>query len=418
MTQKETFKPRVAIVVSHPIQHFCPLYEALSSDGRLDITVVFGSLKGLEDYFDRDFARVVNWGYGAIGGFKWQVLGASEGRSYSSFYRTVQAVARALRGLKPDAVVVYGYSDRRSLAAALWAKVNGAKVLAIGDSELLHKRGFTKRCLKQMVVRLWLRCVDTVLTCGDQNELYYQHYGFSRPRMTRSPIPIDEERYRTALERAPAHRQELRRRLGIPADAILCLNVGKMVSWKGQADLIRALAATAYANLWLCLVGDGPDRQRLEGLAAALQIRRRVVFAGFVKPTDLPPYYIASDLYVHPSLVDHHPLSITEAIFCGLPVITSDRVGSVGETDDVQAGRNGWVVPAGNWRRLAEMLSDVAARPEILNDASQCSLRISRQRAMAVSVDGFVRGVFLALRVTAPGTSGSRDATAVSPELR
>ena len=58
--------------------------------------------------------------------------------------------------------------------------------------------------------------------------------------------------------------------------------------------------------------------------------------------------YCAADVYVHCSDNEPHSLAITEAIYCGLPVVLSDRCGSYGPTDDVQPGINGFVYRCGD----------------------------------------------------------------------
>ena len=191
----------------------------------------------------------------------------------------------------------------------------------------------------------------------------------------------------------------------------MILNVGKHIASKGQQDLIRATAAAATGDPeqgpWLLLIGDGPERDALRSLARETGLRQ-IVFGGFVRPPELPQYYLAADLYVHPSLADPHPLAITEAVCAGLPVVTTDRVGSVGADDDVQPGRNGWVSPARDWASLGRLLSHLAARPEALRDASAWSSRIYRGRDCGATVAGFVRGVYLAMGRPAP-ESGSRQ---------
>ena len=106
------------------------------------------------------------------------------------------------------------------------------------------------------------------------------------------------------------------------------------------------------------LAGAGPDEQRLRDLAA----RRGpggVVFAGFVPSAALPRYYCAADLYVHCASADAHPLAVTEAVYCGLPAVVSDRCGSYGPTDDVRIGLNGRVYACGDGGALASAVLGV-----------------------------------------------------------
>ncbi len=393
---------RVAVAVSHPIQHFCPLYRALTQDGRAKVTVLFESLRGAEPFWDPNFGRTVDWGSDVTDGFDWLALTRRHEGRLASAWRCIRSTVSQLRRMRPDVVVVYSYTQVISVAAAIAAKLMGYRVAAITDSELLAHRSGPVRILKRLVVRMWLRLVDVLLTCGDENERYFEHYGFPRTRMVRCPFPIDEESFQATDEERIVLRRAVRRQLGIPESAFVILNVAKLVAWKGQEDLIRAVAAVATGDPgigpWLLLLGDGPDREALHSLATDTGVRE-IVFGGFVSPKQLPRYYAAADLYVHPSLVDPHPLAVTEAICTGLPVIATDRVGSAGRTDDLQAGRNGWVTRAGDWQSLAQLLRDRLSRPEELSDAAMWSLSIYAGRGMAATVDGFISGVRLAAAI-------------------
>ena len=66
--------------------------------------------------------------------------------------------------------------------------------------------------------------------------------------------------------------------------------------------------------------------------------------------------YCAADVYVHCSDNEPHSLAITEAIYCGLPVVLSDRCGSYGPTDDVQPGINGFVYRCGDVSDLSRCI--------------------------------------------------------------
>ena len=79
-------------------------------------------------------------------------------------------------------------------------------------------------------------------------------------------------------------------------------------------------------------------------------------------------------MYVHPSNIDPHPLAISEAIYCGLPIVASDRIGSIGPTDDVIPGVNGWSYPCGDVTALANLLAEIMKKPMQLEKAGKSSL--------------------------------------------
>ena len=91
---------------------------------------------------------------------------------------------------------------------------------------------------------------------------------------------------------------------------------------------------------WI-IVGDGPERRRLEQRAHELRIAEDVEFAGFVPDEQLPQYYAAASCYLHTAVEESFGLSVIEAAYCGTPIVAVDE-GGVRET--VEHGVTGWLV--------------------------------------------------------------------------
>ena len=109
--------------------------------------------------------------------------------------------------------------------------------------------------------------------------------------------------------------------------------------------------------------------------------------------TELSGYFAAADLLAQPSEYDPHPLSISEAIYCGLPVIASKGVGSIGPTDDVQPGVNGFCFDVGDVPAIAASICCLASDPELGKRFRQASRSISARRSVEISVAGFMAAV-------------------------
>jgi glycosyltransferase involved in cell wall biosynthesis len=142
--------------------------------------------------------------------------------------------------------------------------------------------------------------------------------------------------------------------------------VGKLVEWKNQDQIIEAMEILKAegVGLTLFIIGSGNMKDEWEQKANALR-KSKVFFTGFVSIDELPAYYAASDIYVHPASLEPHSVAISEAIQMGCPVILSDRCGSYGPTDDVQEGKNGFVYPFGNIKILAEKIKLLVQNKEL-----------------------------------------------------
>lgn len=138
------------------------------------------------------------------------------------------------------------------------------------------------------------------------------------------------------------------------------LNVARLGPEKGHLVLLDAIKALSEADVdVVCtLVGEGPERARLEECIRRLGIGDRVRLAGAVGQEELIDYYHAADLFVLPSLAEGLPVVLMEAMACGLPVVAS-RIAGIPEL--VEDGVSGLLVPAGRADALAAGIGRLAA---------------------------------------------------------
>jgi len=161
-----------------------------------------------------------------------------------------------------------------------------------------------------------------------------------------------------------ATRAAVRRELGIPYEAPLTTMVCRLYRPRDFDTLLiawRQVRETLPAAR-LLIVGDGPDRPRVESLVAGLWLGEHVTLAGMRE--DVPRLLAASDLLVHATAGwEGMGLSLLEAMAAGLPVVAS-RVGGVAEA--VEDGETGLLVPPGSPAALAQallrLLTDPATR--------------------------------------------------------
>lgn len=109
--------------------------------------------------------------------------------------------------------------------------------------------------------------------------------------------------------------------LGIPADRVLFMYVGRLTPEKNLPVLVEALriAIAAGANVHWLVIGDGSQRAELESLAAPLGDRVR--FLGQLPRRDIPSYLALADVIATPSLSETNSLSVIEALSCGKPFL-------------------------------------------------------------------------------------------------
>jgi len=136
------------------------------------------------------------------------------------------------------------------------------------------------------------------------------------------------------------------------------LGIGRLVPKKGFRHLIEA-AALAPGGFEVELVGEGPEREQLAGLAAARRVEHRVTFSGELDGAGLAAAWARADAVSAPSVVtsdgdrDGVPNALLEAMAAGLPAVATDAGGL---PEAVEDGRTGLAVPQADPPALAEAI--------------------------------------------------------------
>jgi phosphatidylinositol alpha-1,6-mannosyltransferase len=150
-------------------------------------------------------------------------------------------------------------------------------------------------------------------------------------RMVRLSPGVDTDRFHAGCGGA-----DVRRRLGL-GDAPVVVCTGRLVRRKGQDTLVRAWPTVLerHPTARLLLVGDGPDRERIDRLVDSLGLREAVVMTGGVAWGDVPAHTDAGDVFAMPCrtrLLGLEPeawgIVFLEAQACGLPVVVGDSGGA------------------------------------------------------------------------------------------
>lgn len=387
---------KLAIVVSHPIQHFVPFYRALAAQEEIDLVVLFASRIGVKPYFDKAMNTTIAWKMDLLSGYEHVFLPEADRITSTGTMKVNNpSVSVELTRQNPDVVLIYGYNFLTSLRALSWCRRRRVPAMMIADSELKTLRSAGTKLIKRMLLPALLKQFTAFLTVGDCNEEYYEHYGVEHERMFRSPFTIDESTYLSARQDKQRLRAEVRSRLSIPEEEVLALTVGKLSVRKRPADVIdaaRRLKSMALpVPVSFLLAGDGEEMERLKAVVRAEGLPVRM--AGFINVDELPGFYSAADIIVHPSEQDPHPLVMSEAACIGLPLVISDRVGAAGKSDIARLGENAVVFPCGDAQALADNVASLVSDAEVRARMEKCSQYIYDELNMRRSVEGALLGV-------------------------
>jgi glycosyltransferase involved in cell wall biosynthesis len=161
--------------------------------------------------------------------------------------------------------------------------------------------------------------------------------------------------------------------------------VGRLYSCKRLDVLLRAAAILRprRPDLRVLLVGDGECRRPLERLAATLELGACVTFAGERPPSEVAGWLRRARLFALTSEVEGLPMSMIEALSCGVPVVVPD-VGDI--TTVAKDGENAWIVHGSRPESYAEaietLLADDARRERLAEGALAVRARFAREYSL------------------------------------
>jgi glycosyltransferase involved in cell wall biosynthesis len=380
---------RLAILVSHPIQHFAPWHRETAKISEIDLRVYFYCDWGVKEYLDPGFGTDVRWDVPLLDGYANEFLPIARRPQRLTFWDVDNPlVESALDRFQPDVVKLFGYAYRTNWRVARWARRNRRPLMLYSDSNIKTVPSWWKRCLNSTVVGRFYSFVDGAMFVGDNNFRYHRQYGIPAERLFPGSLPVDRQVLLKVVPDSAAVRRDMRRAMNIPQDAFVVLFCGKYIARKRPGDLVQAARLLAANGLpvWAVLVGEGEERGPIEALCRALTIYN-VSLTGFVNQSAIPRYYAAADVLAVTSSADPHPLIVSEAACFGLPVIVSDRVGCIGPNDSAQPGVNAIVYPCGDVQALADAIERLWRDRELYQRMSTKSLEIAASQDVTVAAE-------------------------------
>lgn len=216
-----------------------------------------------------------------------------------------------------------------------------------------------------------LRKADAVVAPTAKVESVLKNYGLRNPiYVVPSGIALEQHKQRISEE----ERKRRRRELGIPEDALVLLNLGRLGTEKNLTEVVELFAMARAQNdkLMLLIVGDGPARKELEEKSLQLGVSNYVIFTGMVAPEKVYAYYQLGDVFVSASTSETQGLTYVEAAANGLPLLCRKDPCLDGVLVD---GRNGWEYEAE--QEFCDIIDAILSNPERCQAAGSASEQIA-----------------------------------------
>lgn len=295
--------------------------------------------------------------------------------------RVLPRLVRLMHRRRADAVITVGAGDKM-FWGRIAAHTAGVPVIA----SALHSTGWPDGVGKMN--RLLTSITDSFIAVADSHGEFlreFEKFPAEKVRVIRNGVDCD--RFQPSVEARKAVREDL----NLPAETPLIGIVAALRSEKNHGMLVQAAAQLRETHPdahWL-IVGDGPERSTIETLSRELGIEDRIHLLG--TRHDTPRLVAALDVFTLCSLNEASPVSILEALACGVPAVATD-VGSVSES--IVPGKTGLLIPSQDvdamCKAVESLLEDANLRQTMGSNGRELVLKSGSLESM---VHGYQRMV-------------------------
>jgi len=347
---------KLAIVLTHPIQYYAPVFKLLSERNNLKIKVFYTWGEDvLIDKYDPSFGKSIVWDIPVLDGYDIHFTKNIAKNKGSSHYNGIinPDLIEEIKEWKPDAILIYGWNYHSHLKLIRYFK-GKLPVWFRGDSTLLDDELRVKKIIKYLYLKYFVfRFIDKAFYVGSNNKKYFKYHGLKEKQLIFSPHAIDNNRF------SEPRKEEaflFRKNLGIASTDVVLLFVGKFQLKKNPTILLNAFSAINQTDIHLVFVGNGELEIDLKNNGSNLKNKDNIHFISFQNQIYLPVIYQAADIFCLPSKGpgESWGLAVNEAMAAGNAIIVSDRVGCA--ADLVRDGVNGFVFNHSNQDQLKEIL--------------------------------------------------------------
>jgi len=369
---------RVAVITGPPAPYREPVFAELASRAGIELKVFHAST-----------------GHADLG---WQATPSSK-RAYDHVFlenympergRRLPAVGYLSLGLpaelttfRPDYLIVYGYNQLSQWLAFRYAMTHHVPFALRSDSNVHLDRSETwQSSIRRRLLHQLVRRAHAVLPVGSANRMYWEKYGAEESQIFMAPYAIDNQKVAGLVGERP---------IPDPSAPLRLLYIGRLLPRKGVDLLLEAFNPFVETNpATLTIVGDGPERARLESMQTP-KAREQTKWRGKLPNEEAMRSMREADLFVLPSRYEPWGLVVNEAMAAGLPVVAHREVGSA--IDLIEDTVHGWILPHLSADAIHDAMNDAARDREHLAQMGEMARARVQDWSVRRTVDGMVAAV-------------------------
>lgn len=376
---------RVLIIHNIIAPYRLPLFEKLAQHPIVDDLTVYYCLERYGDRLWKTYEKTKYHRYEVLHGLTFKIPFINLPCSINP------SIIKKMQDNNFDVIILTGFTDFTTQIAFCISKLRNKRIILWSELTGHFLTKYIKLYLH--IIKLFLNIPDALIVPSRISKEFHMKLGVSPDKIYIAPNSVDTEKYCQKASNYRNNKENIKKSLSIHNEKII-LFVGRLIERKGVAHLIEAYDEIKRKdkNIGLIVVGEGPLKSHLIDLCRERGVKD-VYFPGFVSEDEKIKYYSISDVFVLPSLWELNPLVLSEAMSCGLPVITTNMAANA--FDMIVEGKNGFIIEKENLGKLSEVLSYTL---ENSYEMGKYSLKtIQNMPFLKRSLDGFATAIEYAI---------------------
>lgn len=350
---------KLAIILSHPVQYYSPLFAVLSKE--IELKVFYAFEPDALQQGKEGFSKAFQWDIDLLSGYSYEFVTNIAERPSSAYYRgcDTPGLGESLKEYGATHIVSFGWHLKMYRQALHYAKRNKIPIAVRGDSQLNPQLPWWKKFIKKLYYPFFLNQFDAFLSVGKRNKAYLRYYGVPERKIIFSPHAINQAFWKVQRKKENS--------------SFIFVWVAKFIPKKRPLDVIRAFKLLVTEDVGLKdrvvlhMIGSG---DLLEKAKKEVKDCKQIEFLGFKNQTELKEIYVNADCIILSSdYGETWGLVVNEAFAAGVPALVSNACGCSADLID---GKSGLSFEMGNIRSLKramlKVMDLISTQPQQINE--------------------------------------------------